>query len=88
MHTPNRKCVNKYDLQDSLWMENIWKFFSRLIARACAISVTELFIPDTYLNISGLKQKRERTPHASRGRDEKIIFLMQTHLNSTDQRIT
>lgn len=60
MHTPNRKCVNKYDLQDSLWMENIWKFFSRLIARACAISVTELFIPDTYLNISGLKQKRER----------------------------
>lgn len=45
--------------------------FSRLIARACAISVTELFIPDTYLNISGLKQKRE---NASRIQREGTFF--------------
>jgi len=78
MHTPNRKCVNKYDLQDSLWMENIWKFFSRLIARACAISVTELFIPDTYLNISGLKQKRENASRIQREGRKNYIFNADT----------
>lgn len=40
--------------------------FSRLIAEAYAISVTELFIPDTYLNISGLKQKRENASRIQR----------------------
>jgi hypothetical protein len=78
MHTPNRKCVNKYDLQDSLWMENIWKFFSRLIARACAISVTELYIPDTYLNISGLKQKRENASRIQREGRKNYIFNADT----------
>jgi len=59
-------------------MENIWKFFSRLIARACAISVTELFIPDTYLNISGLKQKRENASRIQREGRKNYIFNADT----------